>query len=369
MQEEKKKKGIWNKLKNVLFVDDDEDEKEEGLPDYNKVEEPVKKEEKPTEKEESIVNTTKDFTYEVNEEKEEEKELEKEKETEAPKEFEINEEKASPFLSFDELEFERLTSRVTRNESRVKEDVVEEDKKPTYNLPPTNKEPIFSRSTMSSVNNTNISGKKPFSPSPVISPVYGILDKNYRKDDIVDKRTDRKAELDELDRVRKKAYGSKSEKKKEEIVIEEVKDVDNKLDELNFEEIKVRKPSILEEDSRNVEEDITYKNAKKYNEVEEKKKGSPLENELNTMLDNDMEEEYVDEETTKKSPKLDDLEKTSTLRILDDIEKELNSIKPVSDEDNGEISENGKKSQIDEKDIFNMISSMYVGGDDEDDSD
>ena len=62
---------------------------------------------------------------------------------------------------------------------------------------------------------------------------------------------------------------------------------------------------------------------------------------------------------------MDDLEKTSTLRILDDIEKELNSIKPVGEENE----ENGKKEQIDEKDIFNMISSMYVGGDDEDDSD
>ena len=30
--------------------------------------------------------------------------------------------------------------------------------------------------------------KKSFTPSPIISPVYGILDKNYTKDDIVDKK-------------------------------------------------------------------------------------------------------------------------------------------------------------------------------------
>ena len=97
-----------------------------------------------------------------------------------------------------------------------------------------------------------------------------------------------------------------------------------------------------------MEEDITYKNAKDFNE-ERKKEESPLEKELDT----------------KKFGKMDDLEKTSTLRILDDIEKELNSIKPVGEEENDD---NGKKEQIDEKDIFNMISSMYVGGDDEDDS-
>jgi hypothetical protein len=54
--------------------------------------------------------------------------------------------------------------------------------------------------------------KKYFQPSPVISPVYGILDKNYHKDDITNKKKnsndiqrEKKANVDD---VRKKAFGT-----------------------------------------------------------------------------------------------------------------------------------------------------------------
>ena len=33
--------------------------------------------------------------------------------------------------------------------------------------------------------NINKTQKKAFKPSPVISPVYGILDKNYKKEDVI----------------------------------------------------------------------------------------------------------------------------------------------------------------------------------------
>ncbi len=54
--------------------------------------------------------------------------------------------------------------------------------------------------------------KKVFRPSPVISPVYGVLDKNYRKEEIVSKRdaTSRSSYASnhlDLDAVRNKAYG------------------------------------------------------------------------------------------------------------------------------------------------------------------
>ena len=116
MQEEKKKKGIWNKLKNVLFVDDETDEKDDLLPDYTEketvdIKEEIKEEPK---KEEQIINNDqKDILSTVTEEVKEET-----IENTIPKEENLPDysEKPSPFLSFDELEFERLTSRVTRNE-------------------------------------------------------------------------------------------------------------------------------------------------------------------------------------------------------------------------------------------------------------
>ena len=57
---------------------------------------------------------------------------------------------------------------------------------------------------------TVIEEKKIFRPSPVISPVYGILDKNYRKGDIVEKGSASGFDLDgkiDVDSVMKKAYG------------------------------------------------------------------------------------------------------------------------------------------------------------------
>lgn len=58
--------------------------------------------------------------------------------------------------------------------------------------------------------------KKKFSPSPIISPVYGVLDKNYHKEDIASKgerrRNDRYSSRTSsrlsIDDVMKKAYGT-----------------------------------------------------------------------------------------------------------------------------------------------------------------
>lgn len=53
--------------------------------------------------------------------------------------------------------------------------------------------------------------KKQFKPTPIISPVYGVLDKNYNKEDIRDKNekivyhTNTSVSIDD---VRKKAYGT-----------------------------------------------------------------------------------------------------------------------------------------------------------------
>ena len=54
--------------------------------------------------------------------------------------------------------------------------------------------------------------KKIFKPTPIISPVYGVLDKNYHKEDITPKKKTTTAFYDKaslnIDDVRKKAYGT-----------------------------------------------------------------------------------------------------------------------------------------------------------------
>ena len=54
--------------------------------------------------------------------------------------------------------------------------------------------------------------KKYFKPSPIISPIYGIMDKNYKKEDIFEKpkkplSIEQQRSVD-LDAVRKKAFGT-----------------------------------------------------------------------------------------------------------------------------------------------------------------
>ncbi len=59
-------------------------------------------------------------------------------------------------------------------------------------------------------NKTTTEETKIFRPSPVLSPIYGILDKNYKKGDIVEKNSVNGAELDgkiDVDSVMQKAYG------------------------------------------------------------------------------------------------------------------------------------------------------------------
>lgn len=50
-----------------------------------------------------------------------------------------------------------------------------------------------------------------FEPTPIISPIYGILDKNYRKEEVIDKKDRPSSYVSrknvDLDSVRRKAYG------------------------------------------------------------------------------------------------------------------------------------------------------------------
>ena len=65
----------------------------------------------------------------------------------------------------------------------------------------------------SSTNNKPYSAplKEAFKPTPVISPIYGILDKNYKKEEVIDRKDKPSSYVSrknaDLDSIRKKAYG------------------------------------------------------------------------------------------------------------------------------------------------------------------
>ena len=141
---------------------------------------------------------------------------------------------------------------------------------------------------------------KPFKISPIISPVYGILDQNYTKDDVIVKSQNKKEEIN-IDDVRKKAYG----KKKEEKVIEDefaepLKTLDEILiDDEKKEEIyedKVLDKSLPIEVYDDELPDEPYLDEKV--EVKEESKEDTIESDLFNLIDSMYEErnERVEEE-------------------------------------------------------------------------
>ena len=143
--------------------------------------------------------------------------------------------------------------------------------------------------------------KKKFKPSPIISPVYGILDKDYKPEDIMPKKKEEnepKRKILDVDSVRKKAFGTLED------------DIEKTL----------------------VEPEVTF--YEEPVEIKKEKKDAELKRELEEKvrtIDELLEESATDEipvnlEVTKEinveeiEEELDKLEEEDTLAILDGID-------------------------------------------------
>lgn len=164
--------------------------------------------------------------------------------------------------------------------------------------------------------NTKIETKPlKFKPTPIISPVYGILDKNYHKEDIVSKNDKNYKSVDGLsvDSIREKAYGTLED------------ELENTLFGSN---------SILFKDE---------------NKTKSKK--------VDTDFFDDLEEEATPTKSeTKSDTDLRDLE-----NITMDIGKELDSL--LNKDNKEEKKETNSSSFDDDDDLFNLIDTMYDGDD------
>lgn len=157
--------------------------------------------------------------------------------------------------------------------------------------------------------------KKEFKASPVISPVYGILDKNYHKEDIQNKPktkeyVERFGDKVTIDQIRKKAYGTLED------------DIEKDL---------FKSDAFLIEDSEPTMENDLF-------------------DELDFNLDGVLDEEVSEEE---KEVELDYIVNVAKEKpLLDDLkEEELNE--QEADEEPEEEAEEEKD------DLFNLIDSMY----------
>lgn len=181
------------------------------------------------------------------------------------------------------------------------------------------KKEIYKGSSPSSVTKTVKKDKK-FVPSPVISPVYGVLNKNYQKDEIVSKPTVSRSDYYRprkelsLDDVRKKAFGT----------------LEDELENSLFQD----DPIYMEK------EEIDY-----FDEMEQESK-------IETIEENEAKEDTI---TIMENKIIDDFINEKPDTSLED-NMTLEALNRITEEEDLKITES---------DLFNLIDSMYDKGDDE----
>lgn len=214
---------------------------------------------------------------------------------------------------------------------------------------------------------------KMFKPSPIISPVYGVLDKNYSKEEVVSKKVvSRPVDPNmSVDDVRRKAYGTIEDDFKEtfagkNIEPEEVAEVSN-ID--IFEELeKYDNLDALEEKIENKDkvDDIFDSLDNKKEEILDE-----LDNKKDEILDelDSKKEDIITNDSSVDNNDLDDLdldEETLELsRQLETAKKRLDEINDIIPEEEKEEPAEPKDDDLNESELFDLIDSMYDKKDDE----
>ena len=226
-----------------------------------------------------------------------------------------------------------------------------------------------------------------FKPSPIISPIYGILDKNYKKEDIVSRNTGERSGLSferhsvTVDDVRRKAYGTLTDElvddmDKELEVVEDLKPAaqedETLLVDLSNDDVKPEVKEITVGDAveyyddLGLEYNVDYKDAsleKKRREILEDVKHEP--EELSEPVKKKEKEEVKEEKKIeeKKEEKVEE-------KVEDAIPEEEITEETVKEEKNvEEVDENDiiganfkNENEVDDEsddNLFDLIDSMY----------
>ena len=230
--------GLLNKIKGILFEEVEEDEvvstpkSEEKKPIAEKIE-PQRKVEEPVEK--SVPKVTAPV---------------KETKTENLNERDLfKSDNISPIFDIDEEEFSNM-SRVQKPKTT---NVMEYERKKRV-------EKRYDMGNFSKIERTEVVEKKKFKPSPIISPVYGILNEDYKPEDIKSK-TDNVVNTGlDFNSVRKKAFGEETLGEPEATYYEESVTVKVKENEEEKQQ-KVKTIDELLEDTSDVTIDVDEKNS------------------------------------------------------------------------------------------------------------
>ncbi len=207
-----------------------------------------------------------------------------------------------------------------------------------------------------------------FKPTPIISPIYGILDKNYHKEDISSKKVARSEYRDPskpltIDEVRKKAYGTLEDDletslfTKSSIFMEPDSDKDSKEESKNnllTDLVDDNEYSSVDEFLNSPIEDYRAKHEQDNEADEDFNLNNTLDNielSINNTLDN-----FEDESEKKDSKALDDL--------LTNSHDDDHLVEDYIMNNNTEIEETKDDDDLTQSDLFNLIDSMYEKGDD-----
>lgn len=188
--------GVFEKLKNVFFEEE-----------YVEVEEPVRKKiiKEPVAKKVELPEIKKKKDKAVESEISNEEVINK-KPIEVADKAILEQHSSNSFkfpMNFEEEDF--------KNDEVYHKEVKKEAKETVKEDKPKIEEKMY-ESNFTGLYEGNLEAKKKaeFRPTPIISPIYGILDKNYKKDEIVTKKEIRISSSPknvDLDTVREKAYG------------------------------------------------------------------------------------------------------------------------------------------------------------------
>ncbi len=228
------------------------------------------------------------------------------------------------FPDFDEEEFD--TSMANMAKSRPNTNVLDYERKKTTEK--RNDYNRYEREIRETKDYKEVTEKKKFKPSPIISPVYGILNQDYKAEDIVN-RSDTTIDIEE---VRKKAFEMPREEK---VVVSEVaKKIE--IEEKPVEKKKEEKEEVLEP----IDEPVVTFFEEKDSEVNNKDDYKTIDDLLESAS------EEIPLEDTLELPKTNN---------LDAIEEELEKIEtPKKEEKTAENLDDTLDS-----DLFELIDSMY----------
>ena len=217
--------------------------------------------------------------------------------------------------------------------------------------------------------------KKPFKPSPIISPVYGVLDKNYSKDEVVTKKVTRSYSYDNkklsVDDIRNKAYGTVEDdikdellgniqfEKKEEPIINDI-DIFQELE--KYEELDKLEKKVNDNKDGNIDDlfdELDNKKVEILDELDNKK--DEILDELSTKKDDIIvNDNDLDDETLELSKQLE-----TQRRKLDELNDFIEDNEEEPEELDFEIEEKKSDDELNESELFDLIDSMYEKKDDE----